>query len=110
MKLRIDSLQQLGRALMLPIAVLPIAGLLKDLKQRGMLDETLVVWGTEFGRSPGAQGDGRDHHIKGFSLWMAGGGIKGGQVVGVVIHVMAIGALSGAAVPAPVVGDAAIAV
>lgn len=58
---------------------LPIAGLLKDLKQRGLLDETLVVWGTEFGRTPGAQGsDGRDHHPFGFSVWLAGGGIRGG--------------------------------
>ena len=55
------------------------AALVKDLKQRGMLDETLVVWGGEFGRTPMAQGDGRDHHIKGFSIWMAGGGIKGGH-------------------------------
>ena len=54
------------------------AALIKDLKQRGMLDDTLVVWGGEFGRTPMAQGDGRDHHIKGFSIWMAGGGIKGG--------------------------------
>ncbi|MFL5245033.1 MAG: DUF1501 domain-containing protein [Gemmataceae bacterium] len=59
-------------------ADLPIAGLLKDLKQRGMLRDTLVVWGTEFGRSPGAQGDGRDHHPQGFCAWLAGGGIKGG--------------------------------
>src|SRR3954463_1031307 len=44
----------------------PIAGLLQDLKQRGLLDETIVVWGTEFGRTPGAQGDGRDHHPYGF--------------------------------------------
>ena len=58
---------------------LPVAGLLKDLKQRGMLDETLVVFATEFGRTPGSQGtDGRDHHPFGFSVWMAGGGIKGG--------------------------------
>jgi len=57
----------------------PIAGLLTDLKQRGMLDETIVVWATEFGRTPGSQGgDGRDHHPFGFSAWMAGGGIKGG--------------------------------
>ncbi|MEZ6150222.1 MAG: DUF1501 domain-containing protein [Pirellulaceae bacterium] len=57
----------------------PIAGLLKDLKQRGLLDETLVVWATEFGRTPGAeQSDGRDHHPYGFSVWMAGGGLKGG--------------------------------
>jgi Protein of unknown function (DUF1501) len=61
---------------------LPIAGLLKDLKQRGMLDETMVVWGTEFGRSPGAQGDGRDHHPQGFCAWLAGGGVKGGVVHG----------------------------
>ncbi len=54
------------------------AALVKDLKQRGMLDDTLVVWGGEFGRTPMAQGSGRDHHIKGFSWWMAGGGIKGG--------------------------------
>jgi hypothetical protein len=63
-------------------ADLPIAGLLKDLKQRGMLKDTLVVWGTEFGRSPGAQGDGRDHHPQGFCAWLAGGGIKGGVVHG----------------------------
>lgn len=57
----------------------PVAGLLKDLKQRGLLDETLVVFGTEFGRTPGSQGaDGRDHHPYGFSVWMAGGGIRGG--------------------------------
>jgi len=61
----------------------PIAALLKDLKQRGLLDETLVVWATEFGRTPGAQGaDGRDHHPFGFSIWMAGGGIKKGVVHG----------------------------
>ena len=61
----------------------PIAGLLDDLKQRGLLDETLVVWATEFGRTPGTQGsDGRDHHPFGFSVWMAGGGIKGGVAHG----------------------------
>jgi Protein of unknown function (DUF1501) len=60
----------------------PIAGLVKDLKQRGMLDDTLVVWGTEFGRSPGAQGDGRDHHPEGFCAWLAGGGVKRGVVHG----------------------------
>lgn len=61
----------------------PIATLLKDLKQRGLLDETIVVWGTEFGRTPGAEGaDGRDHHPFGFSCWLAGGGIKGGTVHG----------------------------
>ena len=57
----------------------PVAGLLKDLKSRGMLDETLVVFATEFGRTPGSQGsNGRDHHPYGFSVWMAGGGLKGG--------------------------------
>src|SRR5437588_11002891 len=61
---------------------MPIAGLIRDLKQRGMLDDTLVVWGTEFGRSPGAQGDGRDHHPTGFCAWLAGAGIKGGVVHG----------------------------
>src|ERR1043166_4907478 len=61
----------------------PMAGLLKDLKRRGLLDSTLVLWGGEFGRSPEAEsGKGRDHHNLGFSMWMAGGGIKGGQVVG----------------------------
>jgi hypothetical protein len=54
------------------------AALITDLKQRGMLDDTLVVWGGEFGRTPMAQSNGRDHHIKGFSMWLAGGGIKGG--------------------------------
>jgi hypothetical protein len=61
---------------------LPIAGLVKDLKRRGLLQDTLVVWGTEFGRSPGAQGDGRDHHPQGFCAWLAGGGVKGGVVHG----------------------------
>lgn len=61
----------------------PTAGLLKDLKQRGLLQETLVVFGTEFGRSPGAEGTGRDHHPQGFCAWMAGGGIKGGITHGV---------------------------
>jgi hypothetical protein len=61
----------------------PIAGLLADLKQRGLLESTLVFWGGEFGRTPGAQGrDGRDHHPYGFSVWLAGGGIKGGQSYG----------------------------
>jgi uncharacterized protein (DUF1501 family) len=60
----------------------PMTALLKDLKQRGMLDETLVIWGGEFGRTPMAQGNGRDHHIKGFSMWLAGGGIKGGTTYG----------------------------
>ena len=57
----------------------PVAGLLKDLKQRGLLDSTIVIFATEFGRTPASQGtDGRDHHPYGFSVWMAGGGIKGG--------------------------------
>ncbi|HVC94139.1 MAG TPA: DUF1501 domain-containing protein [Pirellulales bacterium] len=61
----------------------PMAALLSDLKQRGLLDETLVVWGGEFGRTPTGQGGkGRDHSPRGFSMWMAGGGIKGGQAHG----------------------------
>ena len=61
----------------------PVAALLKDLKQRGMLDDTLVVWGSEFGRTPLGQGnDGRDHHPFAFSMWMAGGGSRGGTVYG----------------------------
>ncbi|MBP85951.1 MAG: sulfatase [Planctomycetaceae bacterium] len=61
----------------------PIAGLLQDLKERGLWDETLVVWGTEFGRTPAAQGtDGRDHHPHAFTMWMAGGGIRGGMTYG----------------------------
>ena len=54
------------------------AALVIDLEQRGLLEDTLVIWGGEFGRTPMAQGDGRDHHIKGFSMWLAGGGIRGG--------------------------------
>lgn len=63
----------------------PIAGLIKDLKQRGLLEETLVVWGGEFGRQPTAEyaeGTGRDHNAYGFTMWMCGGGIKGGVSVG----------------------------
>ncbi|MDA0660386.1 MAG: DUF1501 domain-containing protein [Planctomycetota bacterium] len=61
----------------------PIAGLLADLKSRGLLDETLVVWGGEFGRTPTAEGDnGREHHPFGFSMWLAGGGVQGGIVHG----------------------------
>ena len=66
----------------------PVAGLLTDLKRRGMLDETLILWGGEFGRSPEGESRsekvavGRDHHNLGFSMWMAGGGVKGGQVFG----------------------------
>jgi hypothetical protein len=58
------------------------AALVTDLKQRGMLDETLIIWSGEFGRTPMAQGNGRDHHIKGFSMWLAGGGIKPGMTYG----------------------------
>jgi hypothetical protein len=61
----------------------PIAGLLSDLKRRGLLDHTLVVWGGEFGRTPMSEkGDGRDHNPTGFTTWMAGGGVRGGQVIG----------------------------
>jgi hypothetical protein len=61
----------------------PTAGLLKDLKSRGLLDSTLVVWGTEFGRTPVSEnGKGRDHNPTAFSMWLAGGGVKGGQVIG----------------------------
>jgi hypothetical protein len=61
----------------------PIAALLTDLKQRGLLKDTLVVWAGEFGRAPYAQGpDGRDHNHKGYSIWMAGGGVKGGLTYG----------------------------
>ncbi len=61
----------------------PIAGLLADLKQRGLLKDTLVIWGGEFGRTPHSQGnDGRDHNNKGFTMWMAGGGVKGGMAYG----------------------------
>jgi hypothetical protein len=61
----------------------PIAGLLKDLKARGLLDQTLVVWGGEFGRTPMSEkGDGRDHNPTGFTMWLAGGGVQGGQVHG----------------------------
>ncbi len=61
----------------------PVAALLADLRRRGLLDSTLVLWGGEFGRSPAAQGGrGRDHHNLGFSMWLAGGGVQGGRVVG----------------------------
>jgi hypothetical protein len=61
----------------------PIAALVKDLKARGMLDETLVIWGGEFGRTPASEGSkGRDHNSMGFSMWLAGGGVKGGYVHG----------------------------
>ncbi|MBX3746278.1 MAG: DUF1501 domain-containing protein [Verrucomicrobiae bacterium] len=58
------------------------AALLQDLRQRGLLDDTLVIWGGEFGRTPMAQGDGRDHHMKAFSIWLAGGGVRGGITYG----------------------------
>ena len=61
----------------------PIAGLLADLKARGLLEDTLVVWGGEFGRTPTAEGkDGRDHHPFGFTMWLAGGGVRGGMASG----------------------------
>jgi hypothetical protein len=60
----------------------PAAALITDLKRRGMLEETLILYGGEFGRTPMAQGNGRDHHIKGFSCWLAGGGVRGGQMHG----------------------------
>ena len=61
----------------------PVAGLLKDLKARGLLEDTLVVWGGEFGRTPTAEGtDGREHHPYGFTMWLAGGGVKGGLAYG----------------------------
>jgi hypothetical protein len=62
----------------------PIAGLLQDLKQRGLLDDTLVIWGGEFGRTPNTEGkDGRDHNTTAFTMWMAGGGVKRGHIHGV---------------------------
>ena len=62
---------------------LPVAGLLTDLKRRGLLDSTLVIWGGEFGRTPMSEkGDGRDHNPTGFTMWMAGGGVRGGQTYG----------------------------
>ena len=61
----------------------PVAGLLKDLKSRGLLKDTLVVWASEFGRTPMSQGGkGRDHNPYGYTMWLAGGGVKGGQAVG----------------------------
>ena len=61
----------------------PVAGLLTDLKQRGLLEDTLVIWAGEFGRTPYAQsGNGRDHNNKGYTIWMAGGGVKGGLTYG----------------------------
>ncbi|MBC7964789.1 MAG: DUF1501 domain-containing protein [Fuerstia sp.] len=61
----------------------PIAGLLEDLERRGLLDDTPVVWGAEFGRTPMVKnGDGRNHHPKAFTMWMAGGGVRGGLTYG----------------------------
>ena len=61
----------------------PMAGLLKDLEARGLFKETLVIWGGEFGRTPMSEGgDGRDHNPYGFTMWLAGGGVRGGQVIG----------------------------
>ena len=61
----------------------PVAGLLRDLKQRGLLDQTLVIWGGEFGRTPMSEkGNGRDHNPTGFTMWMSGGGVQGGQTIG----------------------------
>ena len=61
----------------------PIAGLLSDLARRGLLEDTLVVWGAEFGRTPMAEnGDGRNHHPKAFTMWLAGGGVRGGLTYG----------------------------
>jgi hypothetical protein len=60
----------------------PTAALINDLQQRDMLKDTLLVWSGEFGRTPMAQGNGRDHHIRGFSIWLAGGGVRGGMSYG----------------------------
>src|SRR5205814_1743914 len=60
----------------------PCAALVLDLKRRGLLDDTLIIWGGEFGRTPMGQGTGRDHHILAFSVWVAGGGVRGGMTFG----------------------------
>jgi hypothetical protein len=60
----------------------PMTALIKDLKRTGLWEDTLIIWGSEFGRTPMAQGDGRDHHMKAFTMWMAGGGVKGGLTYG----------------------------
>ena len=65
-----------------PTSTRPAAALIKDLKQRGLLDDTLILWGGEFGRTPMGQGTGRDHHILAFSVCMAGGGVKAGTTYG----------------------------
>jgi uncharacterized protein (DUF1501 family) len=74
---------QKGHAAMAHQVDQPIAALMTDLKQRGLLDETLVIWAGEFGRTPFSQGsNGRDHNPYGFSIWLAGGGVKGGTIYG----------------------------
>ncbi|MFM7836177.1 MAG: DUF1501 domain-containing protein, partial [Planctomycetaceae bacterium] len=61
----------------------PVAALIRDLKQRGLLDDTLVVWAGEMGRTPHSSGtDGRDHHVSGYTIWLAGGGVRGGMTFG----------------------------
>ncbi len=70
------------RTLRSQLATAVPARLVHDLKRLGLLEDTLIVWGGEFGRTPMAQGSGRDHHINAFSIWMAGGGIKGGTTYG----------------------------
>lgn len=81
-----DHHRDLGNALPASCAGVdkPLRGLIQDLKSRGLLDNTLVIWGGEFGRTPHAEGsDGRDHNVKAFTMWMAGGGVKGGYTHGV---------------------------
>jgi uncharacterized protein (DUF1501 family) len=74
---------QKGHAAMALQVDQPIAALIRDLRARGLLDETLIVWAGEFGRTPFSQGsNGRDHNPYGFSVWMAGGGVKGGTIHG----------------------------
>ncbi len=80
-----DHHRDLGTALPASCAAVdkPLRGLISDLKSRGLLDDTLVIWGGEFGRTPHAEGsDGRDHNVKAFSMWMAGGGVKAGYTHG----------------------------
>src|SRR5262249_38239275 len=78
-----DKVQE-GHTKMATATDLPIAGLIRDLKSRGLFDQTLLVWAGEFGRTPVAQGEskGRDHSPYGFSIWLAGGGIRGGMIYG----------------------------
>ena len=80
-----DHHRDLGSALPATCASVdkPMRGLITDLKSRGLLDDTLVIWGGEFGRTPHAEGsDGRDHNVKAFTTWMAGGGVKAGHAHG----------------------------